>query len=78
MPRDNIQHFTLVAARLLLSFLYSDGSETLYDLPRVRERAGLSVQQYQVAYAELASRGFLEYQDGSVAVYVGSEVIVHD
>ena len=76
--RENIQHLTPVAARLLLSFLYSDGSETLYDLVGVRERARLTVQQYQVAYAELASLGFIEYQDGSIAVYVGSEVIVHD
>ncbi len=74
---NNIQRLTLAAARLLLAWVYGDAFESVDNTAAMRDRAGLTVEQYQAAYAELLSLGFVEYEGESVRVYLGKGGMLH-
>ncbi len=74
---DNIKRLTPAAARLLLAWIYGDVFELLENTASMRDRAGLTVEQYQAAYAELLSLGFVEYEEESVRVYLGKGGMLH-
>jgi len=75
--QENIRRLTSAAARLLLAWIYGDALEVISNTASMRDRAGLTVEQYQVAYAELLSLGFVEYEGESVRVYLGKGGMLH-
>ncbi|MBV9689220.1 MAG: hypothetical protein JO202_05850 [Ktedonobacteraceae bacterium] len=68
MDKNHIKRLSHNAARLLLVFHYSNGTETLADLPALIEQAGLTAGQYARAFKQLKDLGFIGVHDGSICI----------